>query len=62
MNSDFFHLTEVVAVISSKMILVINVKKAGSNMEESAITSPSVNHPGNRAEMNVELKEETWLR
>lgn len=61
MNS-FFHLTEISALISSKVIHVLNVKKAGSIMEESVITSLPINHPGRRAEMNVELKEETWLR
>lgn len=59
---DFFHLTEVFDAISSKMIHVINVKMAGSNMEESAIFSLQANHPGMRAALNVSLKEEIWLR
>lgn len=62
MNNDFLHLSEVVVVISSKISRVINVKMAGRNIKESAIISPSLKPPGTRAEMNVELRKEIWLR
>lgn len=52
-NSYLLHLIEVFAVISSKpptkMTHVQNVKKAGSNMEDSAIISPPINQPGKKA-------------
>lgn len=62
MNNDVFRQTEVVVVISSKIRRVVNVKMAGRNIKESAIISPSLKPPGTRAEMNVELKKEIWLR
>lgn len=62
MNNDVFRQTEVVVVISSKIRRVVNVKMAGRNIKESAIISPSLKPPGMRAEVNVELKKEIWLR
>lgn len=41
-NSNLLHLTQVFAVISSKVSNVWTVKKAGSKMEHGAIISPPI--------------------
>lgn len=59
-HSDLLHLTQVCAVISSKVSDVWNVKRAGSEMEHGAIISPAIHQPGVTAEMTADGVEEIW--